>query len=191
MLYLGGADMKHLLLMAAVTIPILILIAKAETYRWERILMFMDPFSSDIEGAYQLRQALYALGSGGLFGKGLNFSTQKLLFLPLGESDMIYAIIGEELGFVGCTALICAYIFVVYRGIRIAIKCKDRFGSLLAAGITCVLGVQAAVNIAVATSSVPPTRQTLPFVSLGGTSLMIFLSAMGILLSISRDVEIE
>ena len=189
MLFLGGARMKHLLLLAAIAVPILVLAVISEEYRISRVLMFTDPWNSTEKGAYQLRQSLMALGSGGLFGQGLNFSRQKLLFLPYGESDFIYAIIGEELGFVGCVGVIAAYLFVVYRGVRIAIRCKDRFGSLLAAGITAVVGMQAAVNIAVATSSVPPTGQTLPFISAGGTSLVIFLSAMGILLNISRNIE--
>lgn len=189
MLFLGGAEIKHLLLLAGIALPILVVAVLMEDYRQSRVLMFMDPWESTEKGAYQLRQALIALGAGGVFGQGLNFSRQKLLFLPYGESDFILAIIGEELGFIGCTLLILTYLFIIYRGIRIAMRCKDRFGSLMAAGITAVIGMQAAINIAVATSSIPPTGQTLPFVSAGGTSLMIFLAAAGILLNISRNIE--
>jgi len=189
MLYLGGAQIKHLLLLAAVAAPIVFVFIKSADYRWSRVLMFVDPWNSDQDGAYQLRQSLLALGSGGLFGQGLNFSRQKLLFLPYGESDFIFSIIGEELGFLGCLCVIGMYGFIVYRGVRVAIRCKDRFGSLMASGITAVLGIQAAVNIAVATSSVPPTGQTLPFISAGGSSLVIFMCAMGILLNISRNIE--
>ncbi len=189
MLFLGGAEIKHLLLLAGIALPILVVAVLMEDYRQSRVLMFMDPWESTEKGAYQLRQALIALGAGGVFGQGLNFSRQKLLFLPYGESDFIFAIIGEELGFIGCTLLILTYLFIIYRGIRIAMRCKDRFGSLVAAGITAVIGMQAAINIAVATSSIPPTGQTLPFVSAGGTSLMIFLAAAGILLNISRNIE--
>ncbi|MCI6965938.1 putative lipid II flippase FtsW [bacterium] len=189
MLFLGGAEIKHLLLLAGIAVPIFVLAVLMEDYRISRVLMFTNPWESTEAGAYQLRQALIALGAGGIFGQGLNFSRQKLLFLPYGESDFIFAIIGEELGFVGCTLLILTYLFVIYRGIRIAMRCKDRFGSLMAAGITAVIGMQAAINIAVATSSIPPTGQTLPFVSAGGTSLMIFLAATGILLNISRSIE--
>ena len=189
MLILGGAEIKHLLLLAGIALPILVVAVLMEDYRQSRVLMFMDPWESTEKGAYQLRQALIALGAGGVFGQGLNFSRQKLLFLPYGESDFIFAIIGEELGFIGCTLLILTYLFIIYRGIRIAMRCKDRFGSLMAAGITAVIGMQAAINIAVATSSIPPTGQTLPFVSAGGTSLMIFLAAAGILLNISRNIE--
>lgn len=189
MLYLGGAQIKHLLLLAGIAVPVLVIAVLSEDYRVSRVLMFLDPWNSDQTGAYQLRQSLLALGSGGLFGQGLNFSRQKLLFLPYGESDFIFSIIGEELGFMGGLAVIGMYAFVVYRGVRVAMRCKDRFGSLMAAGITAVLGIQAAVNIAVATSSVPPTGQTLPFISSGGTSLVIFMSAIGILLNISRNTE--
>lgn len=189
MLYLGGAELKHLLLLAGIAVPILVVAVMSEPYRVSRVLMFLDPWNSDQTGAYQLRQSLIALGSGGLFGQGLNFSRQKLLFLPYGESDFIFSIIGEELGFVGTVGVIGMYAFIVYRGVRIAMRCRDRFGSLMAAGITAVLGIQAAVNIAVATSSIPPTGQTLPFISAGGTSLVIFLCAMGILLNISRNTE--
>lgn len=189
MLFLGGAEIKHLLLLAGIALPILVVAVLMEDYRQSRVLMFMNPWESTEEGAYQLRQALIALGAGGVFGQGLNFSRQKLLFLPYGESDFIFAIIGEELGFIGCTLLILAYLFIIYRGIRIAMRCKDRFGSLMAAGITAVIGMQAAINIAVATSSIPPTGQTLPCVCAGGTSLMIFLAAAGILLNISRNIE--
>ncbi len=189
MLYLGGAQVKHLLLLAAIAIPILVLAVMMEEYRIDRVAMFLDPWNSKEDGAYQLRQSLLALGSGGLFGQGLNFSRQKLLFLPFGESDFIFSIIGEELGFIGSVCVIGMYAFIVYRGVRVAMRCKDRFGSLVAAGMTAALGIQAAVNIAVATSSVPPTGQTLPFISAGGTSLVIFMCAMGILLNISRNTE--
>ncbi len=190
MLYVGGAPIKYLLIMAALAVPAVILLAYYQPYQWERLMIFLNPWNPDpnVDG-YQLRQSLYALGSGGFFGQGLNFSRQKLLFLPYGESDLIFAIIGEELGFVGCTFVVAMYAFVAYRGMRIAIKCKDRFGSLLAAGITSVVALQAAINIGVATSSIPPTGQTLPLVSHGGTSLLIFLCAFGILLNISRNLE--
>lgn len=188
MLFMGGAQSKHLLMMIAVLMLVVGLLA-LEPYRWARVTIFMDPWKDAGDDGYQLVQSLYALGSGGLFGKGLNFSRQKLLFLTYGESDFIFAIIGEELGFVGCVAVILAYFFLIYRGFRIALRCKDRFGSLLAGGITSIFAIQVAVNIGVATSSIPPTGQTLPFISAGGTSLIIFLAAMGILLNISRNVS--
>ena len=189
MLFFGGARMAHLVTLAGIAAPVMVIAVLSEEYRKARMTMFWDPWTSKADGAYQLRQSLIALGSGGIFGKGLNFSRQKLLFLPYGESDFIFAIIGEELGLIGCVLLMGAYAFLVYRGIRIAMRCKDRFGSLLAAGITSVIGMQAIVNIAVATSSAPTTGQTLPFISAGGTSLVIFLSAVGILLNVSRNTQ--
>lgn len=189
MLYFGGARIAHLLMLAGIAVPVMAVAVFSEEYRMARVTMFWNPWESEAKGAYQLRQSLIALGSGNIFGRGLNFSRQKLLFLPYGESDFIFAIIGEELGLIGCVLLMGAYAFLVYRGMRIAMRCKDRFGSLMAAGITGVIGIQAIVNIAVATSSVPTTGQTLPFVSAGGTSLVIFLCAVGILLNISRNTQ--
>ncbi len=189
MLFLGGVPLKHLVLLGLCAVPLMFLVAYIEPYRMTRLKIFMDPWQDPIDTGYQLVQSLYAFGSGGLFGRGLNFSKQKLLFLTYGESDFIFAIIGEELGLVGCVAVILAYVFLAYRGTLIAIRCKDRFGSLLAAGITSVVAMQAAVNIGVATSSIPTTGQTLPFVSQGGTSLFIFLCATGILLNISKNME--
>ena len=183
--------MKHLFGLGMLMIPLFLVLAKVQPYRWARLTIFTDPWKDPLGSGYQLIQSLYALGNGGLFGKGLNFSTQKLRFLTYGESDFIFSIIGEELGFVGCVLLMGAYFFVIWRGIRIAARCKDRFGSLLAGGITLVLALQVAVNIGVATSSVPPTGQTLPFISAGGTSLVIFMMAVGILLNISRDIQLD
>jgi len=187
MLYIGGARMKHLLGLALGAMPILFALAYFEPYRWERMTIFTNPWKDPLDSGYQLIQSLYALGSGGFFGQGLNFSRQKLLFLTYGESDFIFAIIGEELGFVGCTLVLFAYLFLVYRGIQVAIHAKDRFGALLASGIVTVMAMQVAVNVGVATSSLPPTGQTLPFISQGGTSLFIYMCAMGILLNISRS----
>ena len=158
-------------------------------YAADRLRSWQDPFADPLGDGHQTIQSLYAIGSGGAAGLGLGSSRQKHLFVPEPQNDFIFSILCEELGFIGCTLLILAYLFIIYRGIRIAMRCKDRFGSLMAAGITAVIGMQAAINIAVATSSIPPTGQTLPFVSAGGTSLMIFLAAAGILLNISRNIE--
>lgn len=187
MLFFGGASGKHLLLMAVVGIAFVVVAVIAEEYRQERFI-FVDPWQDPQGEGYQLVQSLYALGNGGLFGQGLSFSRQKLLFLPMGESDFIFSIIGEELGFVGCVALIAAYCFIIVRGYRIALRCRDSFGGLFAAGITSVLAIQTIVHIGVATSSLPTTGQTLPFVSVGGTALTVMLCAMGILINISGNI---
>ena len=129
------------------------------------------------------------LGLGGLFGVGLGNSTQKYLYIPEPQNDFIFSIIAEELGFVGCSVVILLFVIFVWRGIIIAMKAPDMFGSLVAVGITSIIGLQAMINIAVVTSSIPNTGMQLPFFSYGGTSLLILLSAVGILLNISRQTK--
>lgn len=189
LLFAGGADIKQMLLLGVVLVALFVLFAVIEPYRFARLTSFRDPWNDGDGGlgsGYQLIQSLYALGSGGLFGLGLNNSRQKLLYMTYGESDFIFAILGEELGFVGAVAVMCAYGFIIFRGLRTALRCRDRFGSLLATGITVVFALQVFVNIGVVTGSMPTTGQALPFISAGGSSLLIFLAAMGVLLNISR-----
>lgn len=186
MLYVGGADSKHIAILMFCGIVLFILFAVIEPYRFERLTTFTNPWEDPSDSGYQLIQSLYALGSGGLFGQGLNNSRQKLLYLTYGESDFVFSIVGEELGFIGAACVMLLYLFIIYRGVRVALRCKDRFGSMLAAGITIVFALQVAVNIGVVTGAMPTTGQALPFVSAGGSSLLIFLSAMGVLLNISR-----
>lgn len=187
MLYLGGIDVRYLLLLGVVAAGLFLVLAFAAEYRWARMTTFTRPFEDPQGDGYQLVQSFYAIGSGGLFGKGLNNSYQKLLYMTYGESDFIFAILCEEFGFVGGTLVLAAYSWIVYRGMRISLKCKNRFGSLLAAGISVVFGLQVAINIGVVTGLMPTTGQALPFISAGGTSLLIFLAAMGVLLNISRE----
>ncbi|MEG1772441.1 MAG: putative lipid II flippase FtsW [Clostridia bacterium] len=187
MMFIGGVKIKHLMLILITMIAAFVLLIVIESYRFDRILVYTDPWKNPRGDGYQIIQSLYALGSGGLFGKGLSFSHQKLLFLPYSESDFIFSIIGEELGYFFCILLMLFYLFIIYRGIKIAIKCKDKFGSLLAAGITIVMGLQVIVNMGVTMCVLPPTGQTLPFISAGGTSLFVYLAAMGVLLNISRN----
>lgn len=186
MLYIGGVDGKYIALLMLAGVAAFFVLAYAEPYRVARLLSFTDPWADASDTGYQLIQSLYALGSGGLFGVGLNNSRQKLLYLTYGESDFVFSIVGEELGFIGAGVILLLYGFIVYRGIRIALRCKDRFGSLLAAGISIVFGLQVLVNVGVVTGVMPTTGQALPFISSGGSSLLIFMSAMGVLLNISR-----
>lgn len=191
MMYLGGSRLSHRFFLVVVGLIAGLLVIIFEGYRLQRLTSYLNP-SADPTGAnYQTLQSCIALGNGGFFGQGLNYSKQKLLFLPERENDYIFAIIGEELGFVGCFLLLAAYFFAIYRGILIAMRCHDRFGRLLAGGITSVLAVQVLINIGVVTRAIPSTGQTLPFVSYGGTSLMVFMAAMGILLNISRYTEVD
>ena len=155
-------------------------------FRLARIISFLDPWADSLGSGYQVIQGLYAIGSGGLFGVGLGQSKQKYLYIPEPHNDFIFAIIAEELGFVGCLAVIALFAMFIWRGLIIAMKAPDSFGSLTAVGITTLVGIQAIINIAVVTSSMPNTGMSLPFISYGGTALLILLFSMGILLNISR-----
>ena len=146
----------------------------------------MDPWADPTGKGWQVIQSLYAIGSGGLFGVGLGNSTQKYLYLPEPQNDFIFSVIAEELGFVGCLAVMLLFGIFIWRGVLIAMKAPDSFGSLVAIGITSLIGLQAIINIAVVTSSMPNTGMPLPFFSYGGTALLILLCAVGILLNISR-----
>lgn len=155
-------------------------------FRIQRLITFLDPFADKQDTGWQIIQSLYAIGSGGLFGVGLGNSTQKYLYLPEAHNDFIFSIIAEELGFVGCVVVIILFAVFIWRGIIIAMKASDMFSSLVAAGITTMVGLQAIINIAVVTSSMPNTGMPLPFFSYGGTALLILLCSVGILLNISR-----
>ncbi len=155
-------------------------------FRIQRLVTFLNPFADPQATGWQIIQSLYAIGSGGLFGVGLGNSTQKYLYLPEAHNDFIFSIIAEELGFIGCIIVIIMFAVFVWRGIIIAMKAPDMFSSLVAAGITTMVGLQAIINIAVVTSSMPNTGMPLPFFSYGGTALLILLCSVGILLNISR-----
>lgn len=155
-------------------------------FRIQRLVTFLDPFADTQGSGWQIIQSLYAIGSGGLFGVGLGNSTQKYLYLPEAHNDFIFSIIAEELGFIGCVVVIALFAVFIWRGIIIAMKAPDMFSSLLAVGITAMVGLQAIINIAVVTSSMPNTGMPLPFFSYGGTALLILLASVGILLNISR-----
>jgi cell division protein FtsW len=184
---IGGSRLRQIAVLGVAGVVVMVPVALSADYRMDRFLIFTDPWKDAADKGYQLVQSLYALGSGGLFGKGLNYSRQKLLFLPYGESDFIFSIIAEELGFIGAMLLLAAYAFLIYRGIRIALKCNDLFGSLMAMGVTMIIAIQVIINVGVVTSSIPPTGVTLPFISAGLSSLIVFLAAMGVLLNISRN----
>ena len=155
-------------------------------YALTRIVTFMDPWQDASGTGWQVIQSLYAIGSGGLFGAGLGDSKQKYLYLPEPHNDFIFSVLAEELGFVGCIIVFILFAVFIWRGILIAIKAPDMFGSLVAVGITTLVGVQFLINVAVVTSSMPATGMQLPFFSYGGTALCILLCEVGVLLSISR-----
>jgi len=158
-------------------------------YRMKRLMNFIDPWASAKTDGYQLCQSLLAIGTGGIWGVGLGQSRQKRFFLPERHTDFIFSVTAEELGLIGCVIIILLFLIFIWRGIVIAIRAKDVFGTMLAAGITSVIAVQAIINIAVVSGSFPVTGVPLPFISYGGSSLLINLTAVGILLNISRQTN--
>ncbi len=158
-----------------------------ESFRLARITTFLNPWEDLTGDGWQVVQSLYAIGSGGLFGAGLGESKQKFLYIPEPHNDFIFSVLAEELGFIGCSVVIILFAIFIWRGFLIAMRAEDMFGSLIAVGITSLIGLQAIMNIAVVTSSMPNTGIPLPFFSYGGTALVILLCSVGILLNISRS----
>lgn len=186
MMLLAGAKWKHLSLMGVVGLAVGFAYAWVEPYRRERLLSFRNPFAQMSDEGYQLSQSLIAIGSGGLFGRGLGQGRQKFSYLPYPESDFIFAIIGEDFGLFGCCVVILLFVAFAVAGMRIALNCQDRYGCLLAAGITAMISVQAFINVGVVVGILPTTGLPLPFFSAGGTSISLLMAAVGILFNISR-----
>ncbi len=191
MLFVAGMNMKFVYTMVALGIAAFAGLVLSAPYRLDRVTSFLDPFKDPLGSGYQVIQSLYAIGSGGLFGLGLGKSKQKYFYIPEPQNDFIFAIIGEELGLIGCIVVMMLFLILVYRCIRIALKCSDIFSCMVVIGIGAQIGIQAALNIAVATSSMPATGVALPFISMGGTSLTILMGAVGIVLNISKHVKIN
>ncbi|MGE5573121.1 MAG: stage V sporulation protein E [Bacteroidota bacterium] len=191
MLFAAGASISHLAALVALGLPALVVVAMAEPYRVRRFLAFLHPWEDPLGSGFHIIQSLLALGSGGIFGVGLGRSRQKFLYLPMQHTDFIFAIIGEELGFVGATAVVVLYFLFAWRGLRVAIGAPDSFGSLLAVGITTMIVFQAAINMGVVSGSLPITGITLPLISSGGSSLVTTLAAIGVLLNISKYSSIR
>lgn len=190
LLFVGGGKLKHLFgYIAPSLVGLAVAFTVLEPYRMRRLMSFLDPWKDAAGDGYQLIQSFYALGAGGITGLGLGQSRQKTLYMPEPHNDFIFSIVGEELGLIGCLCIIGLFVFFVYRGIKVAMTASDSYGTLLATGITSVIAVQAIINIAVITGSMPVTGVPMPFISYGGTSLVINMMAMGILLNISRHCE--
>ena len=187
MVMLAGARWRHLGLIGAAGMALGTFYALSEDYRRARLMSFRRPFDYMTNEGYQLSQSLLAFGSGGLFGMGPGMGRQKFAFLPYPESDFIFAVVGEDLGFVGCVAVLLLFAAFLFFGLRVAMRCEDRFGSLLAGGITCMIGVQCVLNVAVVLGMMPTTGLPLPFFSAGGTSISILMAAVGVLMNISRS----
>lgn len=187
MLLASGMKMKHFLFLIIPAVVFGVVLIIIEPYRLKRLSAFINPWSSPKGEGYQLLQSLYALGSGGFFGVGLFNSRQKYAFLPFAESDFILSVIGEEIGFFGIILFFALLTFIVIRGLKIAKKANDVFGFLLATGITMIFGIQVIINALVVTGSIPPTGLPLPLVSSGNTSIIIFLTEMGVLYNVSKQ----
>ncbi len=186
MMFAGGIPIRQIVFMMALGFVAVLVLAFGAGYRKSRMTTFLDPWSDASNKGYQIIQSLYSIASGGLFGTGLGNSRQKMLFLPYGESDFIFAIIAEELGFIGIILYFGLCLFLFWRGIKIALTCDDMFGSLVATGVVASISSQVALNVAVAVKLVPTTGLTLPFISAGLTSLVVMMCNVGLLLNISR-----
>ena len=187
MLFIGGASFKHFLVLAVpllILVPVLIII---EPYRLDRLLAFINPWASPQGEGYQLIQSFFSISNGGLFGVGLFNSRQKYLFLPFAESDFIFAVIAEEFGLIGAIFILLLYFILIVCGIKIALRAKNRLGCYLASGIVGIICVQTVINVAVVTGLIPPTGLPLPFISMGSTSIVVFMSGIGVLLNIDRQ----
>lgn len=189
MLFVAGVRLVHLLGVVAILTPFLIHVAMSAQYRLSRLRTFWDPWSDPLNAGWQVIQSLVAFGCGGIWGVGIGKGIQKLGYLPQPHTDFIFAVIGEELGLVGVAAIILLFYVLICRGLVVAIRAADRFQSYLAFGITCLIGLQAMVNMAVAMGMLPTKGLPLPLVSLGGTSLMANLAGLGILMAIARNGE--
>ena len=190
MMFVGGSNLKWFALVAAVGVAGLALAAMNEdiiAYATSRFAYWLDPFSDPQGKGYQTLQSLYAIASGGLLGLGIGQSRQKYLYLPEPQNDFVFAVVCEELGFVGAVFVILLFALLIWRGFAIAAKARDRFGSMLAVGLTTQLGLQVILNIAVVTNTIPNTGISMPFFSYGGTALVMLLAQMGVVLSVSRQ----
>lgn len=187
MMIVAGCKFWHFLVTGVVAgIPVLTLLIVKAPYRLQRVTTFLNPWKDMRGDGWQVIQSLYAIGSGGLFGAGLGESKQKYLYIPEPHNDFIFSILAEELGFIGCAAVLILFGVFIWRGVLIAMKAPDMFGSLVAIGITAQVAIQVIINIAVVTSSMPATGMPLPFFSYGGSALFILLCEMGVLLNISK-----
>ncbi|MBO8163189.1 MAG: putative lipid II flippase FtsW [Brevibacillus sp.] len=190
MMICGGANIKHLFLLTFPPFALFLLsYITLKPHAEQRIQSFLDPWSAPLEGGWQLSQSYYALARGGLSGTGFGQGIQKYLYLPEAHTDFIFAVIGEELGFIGTTIFLLVYLSFLLRGLYICLKSKDTFAKLTAIGIVTMIGLQALINMGGATGSIPITGVPLPFISYGGSSLLVCMVGTGILLSISREVN--
>ncbi len=190
MLFLSGTRLRYIISLAFLALPMLIMLIK-EPYRLRRVTSFMDPWKDPLGSGFQLVQSFIAFGSGGIAGVGIGSSKQKLSYLPESHTDFIFSIIGEEFGFIGVSVIVALFVIIFFRGFSIANRTQDKFTYYLAVGLSLMISVQALVNFAVATGLVPTKGLPLPFISYGGSSLLMNMAAIGILLKISRGKDYQ
>ena len=189
MVFAAGISYHYVAGLVLVSLPIAYLLVRAEEYRWRRVTAFLDPWADPLGTGWQMIQSMIAVGTGGVFGRGLMNGVQKLFYLPEPHNDFIYAVIGEELGLVGTTLVLACFGIIGWRGLRAAVRAPDRFGAFLAIGLTTMVTFQALFNIGVVLGLLPPKGIPLPFVSAGGSSLLINIIGMGILLNVSQHAS--
>lgn len=191
LLWVGGVPTKQLLLTGLALLPVGTAILFSARYRWERVLAFLNPEAYQDTVGYQLYQALMAIGSGGAFGKGLGASRAKLFYLPSAHNDFIFAVVAEEIGFVGVLIILGLFGLLVGLGIRVARSAPDKLGALYALGASFLFGFQSLLNLGVAVGVVPVTGLTLPFLSYGGSSLLVSLALVGLILGVAREGRVS
>jgi len=187
MMFIGGVRIRHLLVATTTLAPIGMYLMMRAEYRWRRLLGFLDPWQYPADEGYQIVHSLMAFGTGGVAGTGIGKGYQKLFYLPEPHTDFIFSVVGEELGLIGVLGIVGLYGWIVVRGVRIAKNATDHFGSFLAMGLTIGMGLQIVVNMGVALSLLPTKGLTLPFLSYGGTSLLLNMASIGILMNISAS----
>ena len=189
MVFAAGISYRYVAGLALASVPALYLLISTSDYRWKRVIAFLDPWSDPLGGGFQLIQSMIAVGTGGVFGRGLMGGVQKLFYLPEPHNDFIYAVIGEEFGLLGTTIVLLCFCVIIWRGLRTSMRAPDRFGAFLAIGLTTMVAFQAFFNISVVLGLLPPKGIPLPFVSAGGSSLLINLMGLGILLNVSQHAS--
>jgi cell division protein FtsW len=190
-LFIGGFKLRYLAILFAMTIPGLVYLILKNPYRLNRILVYLHPEYDPKGSGYQVSQSFIALGSGGFFGHGLGNGRQKLMYLPASHTDFIFSIIGEELGFLGTLTVVVLFMCLLWQGIKVARFSQDNFGYYLAIGISLLIAIQALVNMGVASGIFPNKGTPLPFISFGGTSLVVSLFSIGVLLNISSHTRLN
>ena len=191
MVFSAGLGVRYLVGVALAVSPVIAVLLVAVPYRWKRVLAFLNPWDDPLGSGFHVIQSLIAVGTGGVSGKGLMAGVQKLFYLPEPHTDFIFAVVGEELGLIGATAILICFCVITWRGLKVAGAAQDRFGAFLAMGVTTMIGVQAMANMSVVLGLLPTKGFPLPFVSAGGSSLLISMAGMGMLLNVSQHTSEE